>query len=320
MKVRNDAFDAVKGFLIVLVVLGHVLLGSINENLNREIIYFFHMPLFLAITGFFISEKIIHLSFFNIIKKYWTRLIIPYLVAFVFYNFLMFHLGGEILSFKYLVSKILYPYYHLWYIPAVILFIFYLKLLGLIYKKWKVIYCVLLCLFFMVTVFFESYSQYGLFDNVIYKLIGLKHFYYFFFYFYTGYFLGKNKINIPIDIVIVVLVVSVMVYGNTSLNILSGFGKVIANISIIYLVINLCSSEFSIRYKSTIFSIIGRLSLPIYLWHVAPLLVLKSFHLSNEIYYSTSVIVFVCCVFILRKLEGKNKHIDLLVFGKVQNP
>ncbi|WP_305370876.1 acyltransferase family protein [Photobacterium leiognathi] len=320
MKVRNDAFDAVKGFLIVLVVLGHVLLGSINENLNREIIYFFHMPLFLAITGFFISEKVIHLSLFNIIKKYWDRLIIPYLVAFVFYTFLIFYFSGEFFSFKYLVSKILYPYYHLWYIPAVILFVFYLKLLDFLYKKWEVIFYVLLLLFFMISVFFESYGQSDISEKLIYIIFGDKRFYYFFFYFYTGYFLSKNKINIPIDIVIVVFVVSVMGYGNTSLNILSGFGKVIANISIIYLVIKSCSSEFSIRYKSTIFSIIGRLSLPIYLWHVAPLLVLKSFHLSNEIYYSISVIVFVCCVFILRKLEGKNKHIDLLVFGKIQNP
>ncbi|MWQ00011.1 acyltransferase family protein [Glaesserella parasuis] len=70
MTVRNIYFDATKGFLIILVILGHVILGSLNENTLRYIIYFFHMPLFLAVTGYFISQK----QFLYQLKRFWGNI------------------------------------------------------------------------------------------------------------------------------------------------------------------------------------------------------------------------------------------------------
>lgn len=43
---RNRSVDAVKGILIFLVVIGHVLLGTLDENIIRYTIYSFHMPAF----------------------------------------------------------------------------------------------------------------------------------------------------------------------------------------------------------------------------------------------------------------------------------
>ena len=46
MNTRNRSIDAIKGILIFLVVIGHVLPGSLDENVIRYVIYSFHMPAF----------------------------------------------------------------------------------------------------------------------------------------------------------------------------------------------------------------------------------------------------------------------------------
>ncbi|WP_447883914.1 acyltransferase family protein [Serratia fonticola] len=56
VKVRNLSFDLVKGFLIIFVITGHILPGSASEGI-RGAIYYFHMPLFLGITGYFVRKK-----------------------------------------------------------------------------------------------------------------------------------------------------------------------------------------------------------------------------------------------------------------------
>lgn len=61
---RNNTIDIIKGFLIVCVILGHVLLGSIDDNIFRYIIYSFHMPLFMFMSGYMISvSKISQMTF-----------------------------------------------------------------------------------------------------------------------------------------------------------------------------------------------------------------------------------------------------------------
>lgn len=58
---RDLSFDFIKGVLIILVVLGHVIQGlygidnpDVWENLLFTIIYTFHMPLFIFISGYFL--------------------------------------------------------------------------------------------------------------------------------------------------------------------------------------------------------------------------------------------------------------------------
>ncbi|MCD8133214.1 MAG: acyltransferase family protein [Clostridiales bacterium] len=57
-KERNDHFDNIKAVLIFLVVLGHVFrnLGANgDEYLVYKIIYSFHMPAFLFVSGYFMK-------------------------------------------------------------------------------------------------------------------------------------------------------------------------------------------------------------------------------------------------------------------------
>ena len=75
---RNLAFDQAKGLLIILVIIGHVVLGDMQKTPVRMAIYFFHMPVFLAITGYFVRTSLLAGSIKDIFKKYQSRLIFPF--------------------------------------------------------------------------------------------------------------------------------------------------------------------------------------------------------------------------------------------------
>lgn len=82
-KKRDYCFDFIKGILIFLVVYGHAIqmsgLGDFKENPINIWIYSFHMPLFIAISGFF-SQKTIHQSFIICVKNKIERLLVPALI------------------------------------------------------------------------------------------------------------------------------------------------------------------------------------------------------------------------------------------------
>ncbi|RAP77267.1 acyltransferase family protein [Paenibacillus montanisoli] len=107
---RDHYFDNVKFVLIAFVVIGHVLepLYPTSDSAKAlyNFIYFFHIPLFVFITGYF-SKK--------------TGKLAPYLVLyFIFeslYTLLDYYLNGRSgLNFTYLL-----PYWVTWYLLAVVI-------------------------------------------------------------------------------------------------------------------------------------------------------------------------------------------------------
>ena len=91
---RDIAIDIAKGLGIVLVVLGHTVAvwGGKHETLHR-FIYSFHMPLFFAVSGVFISTN---RSFTNFIKIKFTRFVIPFFFWVFFYFFV--YMGMRVLK------------------------------------------------------------------------------------------------------------------------------------------------------------------------------------------------------------------------------
>lgn len=110
MKSRDVYFDNVKFALITLVCLGHIICPlSANKIWNAALlwIYFFHMPLFIFISGYF-SKSFRTTRATTVI----TKLVIPYLIfetLYSIYDFLLF--GGGRLQFSYLV-----PHWIMWYL------------------------------------------------------------------------------------------------------------------------------------------------------------------------------------------------------------
>lgn len=73
LKNRLEYIDLIKGFSILLVVLGHI---YDFENNIKIWIYSFHMPLFFIISGFFVNKDI---KLGRLLSKKFKSLIIPYI-------------------------------------------------------------------------------------------------------------------------------------------------------------------------------------------------------------------------------------------------
>lgn len=95
---RDLSFDFIKGFLIFLVCWGHIIQFHIGEgHLQNEtfmLIYSFHMPLFIMISGYFACKSIKVGGVLLVIKTRTKRLLIP-AVVWVSIFFVLARLRGE---------------------------------------------------------------------------------------------------------------------------------------------------------------------------------------------------------------------------------
>jgi fucose 4-O-acetylase-like acetyltransferase len=82
---RNQYLDYTKGILILLVVYGHTIQyiqcnqNDFFDNAVFKAIYIFHMPLFMAISGFLAFSSIQKNTFSILIKKRFYNLVVPIL-------------------------------------------------------------------------------------------------------------------------------------------------------------------------------------------------------------------------------------------------
>ena len=109
---RNYRMDNIRCILIFLVVFGHMLTWIPEADTPYRIIYLFHMPAFLFLTGFF--------SHFNI-SKILTQLAYPYIlfqILYLIYDTLVFRdapIHEMVLQFS-------TPYWILWYLQAILFY------------------------------------------------------------------------------------------------------------------------------------------------------------------------------------------------------
>lgn len=112
MKNRLHYLDNLKAILIILVIIGHAIQGSIDNyqhNLFFRLIYSFHMPLFLSISGYF-TYKPKYDSL--LISKRFIQLLVPF-VIWAFISPLL--LTGSFNSYATL-KALLYPDNGLWFL------------------------------------------------------------------------------------------------------------------------------------------------------------------------------------------------------------
>ena len=276
-EVRAWQFDEIKFFLIFLVVLGHILanyIGTSNASIDiqrlRFLIYFFHMPLFLFISGLF-SKK-------NIEEKRYSQ-INYYLVLYLVVKIICF-ISNAIQKDRYLIN---------------------------FFSESEVAwYCFALFAFQMITILLKNKNKTFIFFSsiILGLLVGydptirdqfvLSRIITFYPFFFAGYVLNPKKIieklsslKIIIPSIIIVITFSLVVFvkindimvfsplltGRNPYNTLGDYMKVGWALRMVYyaLVFLICFaiiSIFTILKKPTIFNKFGKRTLSAYALHM----------------------------------------------------
>ena len=102
---RDTTIDFIKGILILFVILGHTTLGltdmySFDDTMNgiANVIYSFHMPCFIAVSGFLYSEYVGNASqgIFSRIGHKAFNILLPYVMISVIYWIIKLNLPFQI--------------------------------------------------------------------------------------------------------------------------------------------------------------------------------------------------------------------------------
>lgn len=327
-KNRDMLLDSLKGFLMILVLIGHI--GGDNTRSNvylqsiEVFIYLFHMPLFVFISGYFSKnlESDTNKSFKNIFLLYIVFQILYGIWTVVLHN-----------NWQYLKNPF-YPGPALWYILA--LFIWKKFLPDLLKIKHILI----------VSVIFSILSAFTSGLNSVYCSIG--RIIAFLPYFLLGYYMKRENIDRIREKLPKLLAIAIIIGGlffsfvfitrsgirfDQIINILchrvlvfevSGgiFYATCINILLIPIAIVLSASVIKLIPESKVLSYIGRDTLPIYLCHpyiqeVIRVFQTKIFFVKNDyINYGMSLIFVLIILLVLTSKFFKNLFYKIL--GKIK--
>lgn len=118
MEERNKTIDCLRGYAILLVVVGHAIqtvYGEVigNQKLIFLVIYSFHMPLFFSISGYLAYRGEKNLKW---LKRRLTGLLIPFVSWTLIYAIISgtLHSLGDLVI--YLQDSFIYPHKSLWFL------------------------------------------------------------------------------------------------------------------------------------------------------------------------------------------------------------
>ena len=287
---RNDTVDTVKGFLILSVILGHLMSGG--QPVTRfiiDLLYTFHMALFFGVSGYLLKKELFTLPLVDIGLKYFYRIGIPFILAYVIYSLMKL----EIIS-------LLYPWFHLWFIPAFLIMIMYIYFI----EKYKIAHSLVLLLTALFTIIWLTLFGPGSSENVLWMLAD-KRYYYYFVFMYFG-FLLRNYFSSKIETrellmatVIIVISFSLLFLYDAKAHskLLVAVNFVAFNLALIYVVIGITQKVNTLRVF--LITWIGTMTLPIYLWHVLPLVFIRGILKEYELSGVVQMILYICLLSIL---------------------
>lgn len=316
---RNLYLDSLKGVAILLVVIGHVIqtfVSNWQEYPAFKLIYMFHMPLFIAISGYFFSLSVKKYTFITYIKRIASRLLLP---SFCW---------GIINSLALTINKFIHnkPIDSTYCLHIIVTGLWYLTLLFILssfgaiihhyfskYKwvAWGIIY-------FALT-FIIPYNTWM--HNELWFLLP--------FFLFGTYYYKHNKQSLCIAIIASFLLIICFhkysfKYSMYEINALLPNERLIAytirNLSAlsgIIVISYLCLQLNKLKAYQSVFCYIGGLTLPIYVLHQYFLHFNKSlnYHTLNIIYIIGISILTITLSIITYKL-CYNKWIKLFLFGE----
>lgn len=188
MKNHNKTLNNIKGLAIILVLIGHCIQycnGNIYfdnqlyfDNIIFKLIYGFHMPLFMIISGYLFSFSI-KKDTIEIIKSKFNSILIPLLswssllfIIFVFYNNLKIDLNLLVTFIKFLSGSF-------WFLWALLFSIIIIMIGNKLFKD-NILYYVIIFIVFLITP--------DTFNLNLYKFMCIN--------FIVAYFMGDKIFNI----------------------------------------------------------------------------------------------------------------------------
>ena len=193
--------DSLKGILIVLVILGHSIQSTLLDNCASDhlwnIIYSFHMPAFMAISGFLAYRPNTRgLNIISLLYRRFRQLIVPFFI----WTLLLIMISGKF-SLENIGTYLIYPDKGLWFL-WVLFFITVFFNLGnwlseRIHIKQEYVISLFCLLFAGTMVAFEV------------RVCGFQFLAYYFIIYSLGYFLNKyyDKVITKNTFVLVLLVI-----------------------------------------------------------------------------------------------------------------
>jgi len=318
---------------MLLVIVGHVVLGSVHENIVRYIIYAFHMPLFIGLSGYLINAvKLKGISLSSLFSRYWRRALLPFALAFCFYTgVLLLHAFQEDrISQALIISYLLTPYYHLWFVPSLVIWVVALWVM----RKLQLSTRWLALIFLVITASWATFYP----ENVpilgsFLTLLLSKKVVYFFAFFLFGVWLKTpesrklislvNSFNILPAALVMLCAVIYMVNIGPDKELVKGLAWLLMNLCLLVIAVAWIQRENKQKQKKSsgirnhLISM-GRNSLPIYLWHMLPMFLLKGFDIherNTTAYYLVSAVSVTLIVLILIRLENKSSISNRLFYG-----
>lgn len=316
---RDFLFDNIRGILIILVVFGHLIRPETSNVYTDSIytfIYFFHMPVFIFISGYF--SKNLQKSHDNAIKTF----LIPFLVFnFASYMLDMF-LGSGLYFFN---MKILDPQWGLWFLLCMFLWKCFLK------DYIKIKHCFILSI--AIGLIAGLFKGFGIYLALGRALAFLP-------FFLAGYFLNRNHLKkvfkVPnflsyvtiIGVILLAFFVTIkellpmemlyfrVAYQYSELGTVAGFLTRAALYVIAFLMI--FAIIRSCTHKETFLTKIGQNTLPVYIGHLFILAVVapKLSVITDPIIYTAVVTVVTLIIVFTLSLPfwGKlyNRFFDML--------
>lgn len=271
--VRSNTIDCLKGGLILLVIIGHISLGTLDESYLRFVIYSFHMPVFVFVSGYLANVKrLTDMTFSMLMEKYWNRLLLPWILAWITYSLCISY---SRFSFIVFLKNLSTPFYHLWYVPSI--FVFIVSVWALCRIRCK-------CLLFLILTAVGLLLHQFIYSDII----GVRCSY--FIYFVMGLMASSFSFSRNLHIIgggvfllFIAFVFSLKLFG-------VGFDdyRVIFELPLMivlcFLSVNSILNMNNLNNRAICF--VGRNSLVFYLWHVFPILLLKRMELPPIAYVS----------------------------------
>lgn len=336
---RNEYIDYLKGLLIFLVVYGHsiqfILYNGQKIFFNDPIfklIYIFHMPLFMMVSGYVSYYSISKRSLSKILYKRFNQLIIPIITWAIITNIIELNnyeqdwtLWHSVLFFlKSVVIKTIYSFWFLWCVFGSVVFLLFLKKIN----KENHLFCILAICVSLLFIMPERAPLY--------------YFKFIFPFFCIGYYFSMKGIQKPLTknstvnlLVVVLAVVCFFLWKTETYLYVSGmkltkenliiipfryFSGIVFSFGFIYVTFLLYN-----WHPSKMISRIGQNSLAIYILQTFFFELYSKIEIFHWKHYQTTSIIlvpfgaiFLCIIFHgLSNLINKQPTLSRLLIGKV---